>query len=294
MTHQFTTQTVNCHNIAVGVKALQQGGFTAWYDAQVELFTSDHSNLKSSSYPSFANRTQRARRPLEYRQDLLHYNVLYAGDHFARLTTLLSQLRENGNPQAVCLEPIQLKVFDYGCGQGLASLALMQHLAGRQVSIELHLVEPSALALQAAVAYTQAQAQHHAIQLQVHAHHCGLDQLSNELFTLQPQQSAVHLFSNVLDLAVDGVFDLNVLLEQIKKMSGKQLCLAVSPNYPEGRLGFLQLLDGLPTQRFSSAKYLVNTDNLVTQALSFRLTSGSIQMYTPKRACAVALQFRVA
>lgn len=103
MTHQFTTQTVNCHNIAVGVKALQQGGFTAWYDAQVELFTSDHSNLKSSSYPSFANRTQRARRPLEYRQDLLHYNVLYAGDHFARLTTLLSQLRENGNPQAVCL-----------------------------------------------------------------------------------------------------------------------------------------------------------------------------------------------
>ena len=58
----------------------------------------------------------------------------------------------------------------------------MQHLADRQVHIELHLVEPSALALQAAVAYTQAQAQHHAIQPQVHAHHCGLDQLPDELF----------------------------------------------------------------------------------------------------------------
>lgn len=287
MTHSFNPQAINCKNIAAGVQALREGGFAAWYTAQVVLFNHDHQNFTMSDYAEFASRTQRAQLPLASTQDLVDYSVLYSADHFARFTELLSQLKANSSQQGLCVEPIQLKVFDYGCGQGLASLALMQHLAGRQVSIELHLVEPSALALQAAVAYTQAQAQHHGIQLQVHAHHCGLDQLPDQLFTLQPQQSAVHLFSNVLDLASAGHFQLPVLLNQLHNMQGKHLCLAVSPTYWSGKLGF-----DLVKQTFPQARRWVDSESLSATAHSFRLGHG--MQYRNIQGRAFAAQFRVA
>lgn len=287
MTHSFNPQAINCKNIAAGVQALQEGGFTAWYAAQVALFKHAHPSFSMSNYAEFANRTQRAQLPLASTQDLVDYSVLYAGDHFARFTELLTQLKASSSQQGLCVEPVHLKAFDYGCGQGLASLALMQHLAGRQVSIELHLVEPSALALQAAVAYTQAQAQHHGIQLQVHAHHCGLDQLPDELFTLQPQQSAVHLFSNVLDLASAGHFQLPVLLNQLHNMQGKHLCLAVSPTYWSGKLGF-----DLVKQAFPQARSWVDLESLGATAHSFRLGQG--MQYHNVQGRAFAAQFRVA
>jgi SAM-dependent methyltransferase len=287
MTHQFNAKTITCQNIAAGVKALQKGGFAAWYQAQVALFKHLHPSFGMSNYAAFASRTQRAQLPLASTQELVDYSVLYAGDHFARFTELLTQLKARSDQKALCVEPIQLKVFDYGCGQGLASLALMQHLAGRQVGIELHLVEPSALALQAAIAYTQAQAEHHGIQLQVHAHHCGLDQLPDELFSLQPQQSAVHLFSNVLDLASAGHFQLPVLLNQLHKMHGKHLCLAVSPTYWSGKLGF-----DLVKQAFPHARSWVDSESLGATAHSFRLGQG--MQYHNVQGRAFAAQFLVA
>jgi len=286
MNQLCSANTIHPRDIAAGVTALQHGGFSAWYAAQVNLFNSDQPNFTMSSYAEFANRTQRAQLPLASAQDLINYSVLYASDHFARFTELLTQLKTSAHRPELCAEPIWLKVFDYGCGQGLASLALMQHLAGRQVKIELHLVEPSALALQAAVAYTQAQANHYGIELNVQPHHCGLDQLPDAVFTLQPQQTAVHLFSNVLDLTSAGHFHLPVLLNQLQKMQGKQLCLAVSPTYWSGKLGF-----DLFKQAFPHSRCWVDCDTLTATAYTFRLGQG--MQYRHVQGRAFAAQFRV-
>lgn len=246
---------------------LREHGFRAWYDQQVQTFLQRYAGGQAFHYPSFSQRCGRATRPLGNTQDLLAYNVLYASAHFGRMQALLKPVVFIDAKQPA--QTLYLKVFDYGCGQGLATLALLEHLKGLPVVLDVHLVEPSVLALQAAQQYVQAQAGHCGIEVQVQAHACGLDQLPDDAFVLQPGQLGVHLFSNVLDLESQQVFDLGTLARQIQSAAGEHLCLAVSPDHFGGKAGFDRLQAVL-----APAECWLDTPRLSALVHTYRLREG--------------------
>jgi len=216
--------------------ALVDGGFSAFYQAQLACFLR---YCPDFNYQDFSQETGRAVRPIQSMKTLLAYNACYSADHFARFQYLLSHVQNLSSE--VITDPIRLCVFDYGCGQGLATLALLGHLKGRQVELIIHLIEPSALALASAQQYVQAFAGSMHGQVTVHAYQCGLDQIPDHVFSLPEGYSAVHLFSNVLDLAHRRLFDLSCLATQLNRIVGKHICFAVSPTFYSGKLGFDQL-----------------------------------------------------
>lgn len=219
-------------------KGLGAGNFEQFQQANIALL---RAHFPHYHYADFRQQTNRATKPLNSFQQLLAYQAFYGTDHFNRFCYLLKQLPlYERQDKTICL-----KIFDYGCGQGLATLALLQHLQQKKqrVNLEIHLIEPSTLALDLAQHYVQLYAATHLQgHIKITEHPCSLDQLDNALFKLHDQQWAVHLFSNVLDMACSGVFNLKPLMQQWQMMQGKQICLAVSPNCLNTQQGFQTIL----------------------------------------------------
>lgn len=224
-------------SIQAALQALHTGGVDAWYQQQVAQFVQTQS--AGFHYRQFQERTDRAKAPLLTPADLVAYNACYATAHIARFRCLLDHF---ANCQQLASS---IRVLDYGCGQGLASVVLLEYLQAypQRLEIELHLIEPSALALQHAVAYIE----HHPAatrhQITVVAHQTTLNQLP-QLGTSAAQ--TIHLFSNVLDIAYLRRFDLRYWASMIHEQTGEHICLGVSPAFWDGQVGFAQLLKLCP------------------------------------------------
>jgi hypothetical protein len=83
------------------------------------------------------------------RSQLMAYNALFANLHYAKLHSLFDDFLED-----TIFANQTIRVVDYGCGQGLASLVLQERnrfLAVNHLFDELILIEPSTVALQQAV-----------------------------------------------------------------------------------------------------------------------------------------------
>ena len=242
----LTLETVkNSMNVA-----LHNNNFMHMQQCNIQLLKQ---HFPAYNYSQFSAESMRAIKPLQNLAQLLSYQSYFCSDHFNRFHYVLQQL-------PVCQKSdhvIRLKIFDYGCGQGLATLALLQHLKrkNQQIALEIHLVEPSAMALELAQHYVQTYVEFHLSgQVSITAHCCSLDQLDDAIFQIDDQY-VVHLFSNVLDMADRGVFDLQRLTAQWCNVQCKQMCLAVSPCYLSTSYGFRSLM-----QQLSQVKILAAHD----------------------------------
>ena len=216
-------------------QTLASGGLDQWYDEQVRVLM-QQPNFNYAQFKAFQERIQRATAPIQYKIDLLTYNACYAASHIARLRTLLGYFTFNFKEDTGLI-----RVFDYGCGQGLASLVFLEKLQQQHVrlNVELHLIEPSALALQHAEHYVRQHpaTQYHDVQILTH-----LTTL-NHLPTIDhPATHTFHLFSNVLDMAYLGGFQLQHWKQRAQQQTGLHVCVAVSPAFISGQLGFKQIL----------------------------------------------------
>lgn len=250
-------------------QALAHGGFADFYDTQLAYFKHycPHFN-----YSAFRERLKRAVRPISSAEDLLAYNVCHSADHYARFEFLLDYVQNQTTPAIT--PPIRLCVFDYGCGQGLATLALLSHLKGREVELIIHLIEPSELALSTAEQYVSALADSMQGTITVHTHQAGLDQVPDHVFTLPEGFSAVHLFSNILDMAYQRFFDLSRLVAQLNQMTGKHICFAVSPTYISGKQGFDQL-----RSLFAPNRLLLDVDKWGVSVRGYRIYQNIVRHY---------------
>ncbi|MFN3713616.1 MAG: hypothetical protein ACK4SX_08155 [Alcanivoracaceae bacterium] len=224
---------------------LAQGGPESFYKIYSDLFAFRQQPEKV--YDDFICRTLRATAPLNNLNDLITYNALYFAQHLARFRCLLSLVQaQRARPVSA---PIRLRVVDYGCGQGLASLALLEHLCPHsRVEIEVHLIEPSALCLYAASRYVGAHAERLQGKVQIHTHACTIDQVPADIFS--PHQNTVlHLFSNVLDLTGQPDFDLDPWIQALREAPGKHLVLGASPAYPGSQQGFMRMHTHFPHAR---------------------------------------------
>lgn len=270
-----------------GVASLEKEGFLGLHGAYNDLFldgVQPHFSLDI-----FHDRTRRATAPLLRVDDLIAYGALYSAQHFFRFRHLLALVQKKSRyPER---QRVSLNVIDYGCGQGLATLAFLEHLHFQQseLDIDVHLVEPSPLSLRAARDFVTAAAARCSGEVRVHTHQFSLDSVPTWVFEVSRQ--TVHLFSNILDIAGSGMFNLRALLQQIRCAPGNHLCLGVSPTYVSGVLGFHQL-----RAYFPDASCLLYESCLSTEILPhvFIYSADGCPMNIDMvRGRAMALQFRI-
>ena len=119
-----------------------------------------------------------------------------------------------------------IEIFDWACGQGLASIVLLEYLRTQNITLSIDkiiLIEPSEIALKRA---------------SLHVRHfdkqCGIKTVLKDIGSVQhtdiqsnPSTIKIHLFSNILD--VDG-FSMQHLISLIAQtQKGNNYFVCVSP-----------------------------------------------------------------
>lgn len=227
--------------VSHAAEQLQLHGFDRYYNAMVGTYVSEV--YKTLNYPTFANATNRAKTPLSSVEQAVLYTTLYGKSHFDRFNTALVQLMGN-NVRSVAVTKT-INIIDYGCGQGIGSLALLDYL-DRYVNcddftLNFHLVEPSQTTLELAELLVSKMATRVSAKTIIHLHHKNLAEfLHGDTAMLVPADFTIHLFSNVLDIpAVQQLIP--TLTAYINTITAKQMLVGVGPQYPPNYEG-LELL----------------------------------------------------
>lgn len=229
---------------------LQAKGYKGYYNAIVNACLSQV--YPTLSFNQFKRNTNRATAPLTSTATCVMYSALYGMNHFDRFFHTLEQVM--GTHKRTECKSKTLHVNDYGCGQALASLALLSYIERyvptQGMTLHFHLIEPSASAIEQGEALIQSFATR--IEASIHIHrHCMTLEAYLATRPSQKQQATqssndetvpfnLHLFSNIVDIAaVQSSID--DLVEHTCSLPGKQLLIAVGPNFSNTTRG-LQVL----------------------------------------------------
>lgn len=191
----------------------------------IQKKTLNTSNLNFRTLRNFAGIDSNKRDELDrgrltiHRQDLLNqylysYGLMVQRQWEQILPKTVEMLSDNKDEN--------VHIFDYGCGQGLATLLLLENITGLEGIVDdVTLIEPSKIALQRAS---------HIIgcalpQTQVHSINKELDDLETEELSINPEKMNIHLFSNVLDI---DSFDQFEVFNKILKDGGTHYVIAIS------------------------------------------------------------------
>lgn len=206
--------------------------FEGFYNCLVEQFVAN----VSMTYQEFANRTQRATLPLQSQNEAIFYSVAYELSHY---NTFLQVLQQN-----LVIEDADkvINIIDYGCGQGIATLAMLMHVANQQnpknIHINIHLIEPSAVSLGNANYKVLSFVQALGFSANITVQNCSLKQAVVPDFN--NTADTLHLMSYILD--VEAVQEqLSNITHQIKQLSGVNHVIASGISHPNGYQGFDKL-----------------------------------------------------
>jgi len=210
-------------------------GFSDFYKIMVSYYQDNIAN--NLTLRSFGDRTNRATNPLICEKEAIFYTVAYSWQHHQTMQSLLSNIDVTSNIAQ------KIRVIDYGCGQGVASLAYMDYLAEKGVAqeseFEVHLIEPSEVSLNIAKRLVRRLADIHGMRVTIHTQQCTLADATPALAS--DCSETVHLLGNVLYIAsVQGA--LPALAQKINRYAGKNFLFATSPNYAETTVG-IKLLE---------------------------------------------------
>jgi hypothetical protein len=109
----------------------------------------------------------------------------------------------------------KIEIIDYGCGQGIASIVLLNELMNIQFPVDkiskVVLIEPSKLALERANILLKQSTKINRINKY-------LDDLNDADILTDDKAIKIHLFSNILDMADEGKFKANFSIERLTKI----------------------------------------------------------------------------
>ncbi len=165
-------------------------------------------------------------RVLGSESECIRYVALYGGHHFYKLcAAYASTLFEN-------IEGRNIEIFDWGCGQALATCVLIDYLIEKDINLDVRsitLIEPSSIALQSGRKLIQAMFQND------ESSDCILrlvdkymDDLVSADFTSNPDNIKIHLFSNIIDLEAFDLRQLHQLM--IDSFQGTNRIICTSPD----------------------------------------------------------------
>lgn len=150
-------------------------------------------------------------------------------------------------------------IYDYGCGQGLATMLLLEKAVGISDFVrDVTLFEPSEIALARASAILKCKLPH----ANIHPFQKFLDNVEVGNVSNSQELMKVHLFSNVLDIPS---FDPIALMRKVLKQGGSHYIIAVSNDREcyGGTPRLKSLYDKLLTcQKKSPGKYKISHANM--------------------------------
>ena len=164
--------------------------------------------------------------PLSTERELNQYIFSYGNMHYAKLKSALSHLPVN-------LFQKDLEIIDWGCGQGIATITLLE--LKRPKNVKFTLIEPGLLVLKRAALNTKCFFEAYTSG----AFNCktinkGFDDLIRSDVSTSSDRTKIHLFSNTLD--IEGRYSQLDLVNLIKHtQSGKNYFVCCSPYIDFGK-----------------------------------------------------------
>lgn len=165
-------------------------------------------------------------RVLSDESECIRYIALYGGHHFHKLYAAYASTRfEN-------IEGRDIEIFDWGCGQALATCALIDYFIEKNINLSvlsITLIEPSTVALQRGRSLVQRMFQNDSsTNSMTRLVNKYMDNLTSTDLVSEPDSIKIHLFSNIID--VEG-FDLRQLYQLIvSSFQGINRVICASPN----------------------------------------------------------------
>ncbi len=162
---------------------------------------------------------QRGVKVLTEQNQLLAYFHSYGKMHQAKMLSAIKPIEQNELKG-------ELEIYDWGCGQGLASICFLEYLNVQEIAYSINkftLIEPSEIAIKRASLHLRK----FTADTQIITINKDLDSLENNDFESKNFVTKVHLFSNILDI---DLFSMNDLIQLIKSnFSGKNIFICASP-----------------------------------------------------------------
>lgn len=213
-------------------------GFSNYYENMVEYY--QRHNGENLTHTDFCNRTNRATNPLTCAREAVFYAVAYSWQHYQTIRNLISIIDVTSDIVD------KIRVVDYGCGQGVATIAYLEHLVAHNVAqlseFEVHLIEPSSLTLNIAKILIKKLADIHGLSLTIHTYQQSLNE--SVLFKDTGCSETVHLLSNILDIySVQS--SIPSIINIMQGTAGKNFLFATAPCYQNTWLGNNLLSDNL-------------------------------------------------
>ena len=169
---------------------------------------------------------------LEQEEQLYSYFNSYGLMHKAKLESAFLHFPFD------LLEKSDIEVFDWGCGQGMASIVLLEYLKKQGIHLtisKITLIEPSEIALKRASLHIR----HFASETPVKTVLRELESLTKDDVCSSNDKVKLHLFSNILDVEAFSMQHLIDLISETQKGTNYFIC--VSP-----------YINDLKTARFDS------------------------------------------
>jgi len=163
--------------------------------------------------------------PLKSYEELYQYIFSYGNMHYAKMKSALEYL-----PNSIFQD--KLEIIDWGCGQGIATITLLQIKRPSKVSFTL--IEPGKLALERAALNVKCfHKEYSSGVFSCRTIHKDFDSL-NLYDVCTNSEIKIHLFSNTLDII--GRYNQNNLMNLIKKtQKGLNYFVCVSPYQDDER-----------------------------------------------------------
>ncbi|TRW25972.1 hypothetical protein FMM05_07050 [Flavobacterium zepuense] len=163
---------------------------------------------------------QRGVKVLTEQNQLLAYLHSYGKMHQAKMISAIRPIEEKDLQE-------ELEVYDWGCGQGLASVCFLEHLINQETHYSIKnftLIEPSEIAIKRASLHIRKFTK----KTQIITINKDLDSLESTDFESKENNTKIHLFSNILDVDLFSMSDLiNLIKDNFK---GKNIFICVSPH----------------------------------------------------------------
>lgn len=181
---------------------------------------------------------QRGVKVLTEQNQLLAYLNSYGKMHHAKITSAFETIQLSDLQE-------KIEIYDWGCGQGLASVCLFEYLDEQDIDSSISkvtLIEPSEIAIKRAALHLRKFTPNS----QIITINKDLDSLEDNDFESDENVIKVHLFSNILDI---DLFSMTSLINLINEnFEGKNLFICVSPSVSDIKT---ERIDGF-VQSFSS------------------------------------------
>ncbi len=174
---------------------------------------------KSDSDDTIFKSLNRGVAVLTEEKQLYAYMKSYGAMHFAKLNSSFAEL-----PATLFKQDID--IIDWGCGQAMATITLIDFLTTKRIEPSLQnvvLIEPSEIALKRAALHTQKLSKNSII----HTVNKDIDSVSHYDLTALSHKVKLHLFSNILDVDLFSLSDLLSLIDN--DCSGENYFVCSSP-----------------------------------------------------------------